>query len=94
MDGRKQQPVYHGSTSQDSLLKVINFSVPCSCSQIVCLSSVSFVPCSLFVCWVVVKQVPLLSCPSQDSVKAIQDFVARNPQSVEFNVIALAKAVV
>ncbi|CAK9874802.1 unnamed protein product [Sphagnum jensenii] len=50
MDGRKQQPVYHGSTSQDSLLK--------------------------------------------DSVKAIQDFVARNPQSVEFNVIALAKAVV
>ncbi|CAM6023870.1 unnamed protein product [Sphagnum balticum] len=50
MDGRKQQPVYHGSTSQDSLLK--------------------------------------------DSVKAIQGFVARNPQSVEFNVIALAKAVV
>ncbi|CAK9222946.1 unnamed protein product [Sphagnum troendelagicum] len=50
MDGRKQQPVYHGSTSQDSLLR--------------------------------------------DSVKAIQDFVARNPQSVEFNVIALAKAVV
>ncbi|CAK9224314.1 unnamed protein product [Sphagnum troendelagicum] len=50
MDGRKQQPVYHGSTSQDSLL--------------------------------------------EDSVKAIQDFVARNPQSVEFNVIALAKAVV
>jgi hypothetical protein len=41
-----------------------------------------------------VKQVPLLSCPLQDSVKAIQGFVARNPQSVEFNVIALAKAVV
>jgi ubiquitin carboxyl-terminal hydrolase L3 len=47
LDGRKKQPVYHGPSTQETLLK--------------------------------------------DSVKTIQDFIARTPQSVNFNVIALAK---
>lgn len=47
LDGRKKQPIYHGPSSQETLLK--------------------------------------------DSVKVVQGFIARNPESVNFNVIAVAK---
>ncbi|CAM6096381.1 unnamed protein product [Calypogeia fissa] len=47
LDGRKSEPIYHGPSKKDSLLK--------------------------------------------DAVTVIQEFIARNPQSHNFNVIALAK---
>ncbi|XP_024369743.1 ubiquitin carboxyl-terminal hydrolase 3 [Physcomitrium patens] len=47
LDGRKKQPIYHGPSSQETLLK--------------------------------------------DSVNVVQEFMARNPESMNFNVIALAK---